>query len=191
MGEQHKSTANARETHTNNEQLEQIADRQTEIMRYKLEQAERDHQERQSQTEALQTAQELADSSEKQDKRPVSSPAERRRGPITKKQLAHSFQSQMEHVHEHLDPASRTFSKVIHNKTVEKVSDGVGATLARPNALLSGSIAAFLFVTILYFAAKYYGYQLSGFETIGAFILGWIVGILYDYFSLMIRGRRR
>ncbi|MDB5183384.1 MAG: hypothetical protein JWO07_65 [Candidatus Saccharibacteria bacterium] len=87
-----------------------------------------------------------------------------------------------------MKPSERVFSKFLHNKTVEKTSDVIGSTVARPNAMLSGSIAAFLGITILYFVSKYYGFQLSGFETIATFIMGWVVGVLYDYFSVMIRG---
>jgi hypothetical protein len=38
--------------------------------------------------------------------------------------------------------------------------------------------------------AKHYGYRLSGFEAIGAFIAGWLVGILYDFFKVMITGKK-
>lgn len=184
---------NNHEAPKDKEQLDEIAHENKESMRDKLERAEREHRERSAETsdEALHEAKDLAESSRDKDETTrASSPAERRRGPITKKQLDNSFASQMTHTRAQMGPASRTFSKIIHAKPVEKISDAVGSTIARPNALLSASITAFLAVTILYLTAKHYGFQLSGFETIGAFIVGWIFGILYDYFAVMIRGHK-
>jgi hypothetical protein len=34
------------------------------------------------------------------------------------------------------------------------------------------------------------GYPLSGFETIGAFALGWMLGIVFDFFKVMVTGRK-
>lgn len=88
-------------------------------------------------------------------------------------------------------PASqRAFSKFIHNPAVEKTSEAVGNTVARPNAILAGAVVAFFLVLLVYVVAKFYGYRLSGFETIGAFIIGWIIGILYDFFRVMITGKK-
>lgn len=112
-----------------------------------------------------------------------------RRGPISKKEREASYSRTMKKVQSELSGPSRTFSKVIHNKVVEQVSETVGATVARPNAIASGAIAAFLATLALYYIAKNIGYQLSGFETIGAFAAGWLVGILFDYLRVMITGK--
>lgn len=96
----------------------------------------------------------------------------------------------MESISSHLSPKEQSFSRFIHNKKVEKLSDVTGSTVARPNALLAGSIAAFLLVTAVYLVAKYYGYKLSGFETIGAFALGWVLGMIYDYVRLLIGNKK-
>lgn len=113
-----------------------------------------------------------------------------RRGPISKKERDASYTRTMKKVQAELSGPSRTFSKVIHNKTIEKASDVAGATIARPNAIASGAIAAFLATLALYYVAKNVGYQLSGFETIGAFAVGWVIGLLFDYFRIMITGKR-
>lgn len=113
-----------------------------------------------------------------------------RRGPISKKEREASYNRTMKKVQSELSGPSRTFSKVIHNKAVEQVSETLGATIARPNAVAAGAIAAFLATLALYYIAKNIGYQLSGFETIGAFAAGWLVGILFDYFRVMITGKR-
>jgi hypothetical protein len=139
-------------------------------------------------------AQELALSVEKggaeKKKRESSSPAASRHGVVSTKNKAAAFNSEMAKVRAELPPVQRGFSKVIHNPAVEKTSEVVGSTIARPNAVLAGAVVAFFAVLAVYLIAKHYGYPLSGFETIGAFIVGWILGILYDFFRVMITGKK-
>ena len=118
-----------------------------------------------------------------------SSPAIRR-GPISKREKDASYKRTMKQVQQEMSTPSRTFSKFIHNKAVEKTSDALGATVARPNAILAGAFVAFIATIVTYYIAKNIGYRLSGFETIGAFIVGWTIGILFDYFRVMITGKR-
>ena len=81
----------------------------------------------------------------------------------------------------------RLFSQFIHIRTVYSLSELLGATIARPNAILLGAIVSFLFTLTTYLLAKNYGYTLSGFEAIGAFIVGWAIGILFDICSLLLK----
>ena len=107
---------------------------------------------------------------------------------VTKKQKDAEYKKTMTAIRSEMSAPSRAFSKVIHNPVIEKTSEVVGSTIARPNAILAGSITAFLSVSLIYIVAKQYGYVLSGFESIGAFIIGWIIGISFDYIRLLIRG---
>lgn len=129
-------------------------------------------------------------SAEKKSKEPASSPAKRRHGVVSKKERDASYKHHMKQLQSELKPTQRAFSKFIHNPVVEKTSDVVGNTIARPNAVLSGAVVAFVLVLAVYLISKFYGYTLSGFETIGAFIVGWILGILYDFFKVMITGKK-
>lgn len=115
---------------------------------------------------------------------------ERRRGAISRKERDVSYQATMKEIQTHMSPAGRAFSKIIHNKAVEQVSDALASTVARPNAILSGAVAAFIISLATLLIAKHYGYRLSGFEAIGAFIAGWLIGILYDFFKVMITGKK-
>lgn len=136
--------------------------------------------------EQLEKVIEKAESEEiKQEKKKQPAKAERI---ITKEDRKDSFKKTMETVQSQLPKSSRTFSKVIHNPTVEKVSEVTGKTIARPNAILSGSVAAFVLTLAIYTLAKINGYPLSGFETIAAFIIGWIAGMLFDYIRIGIKG---
>ena len=87
-------------------------------------------------------------------------------------------------------PSSRAFSKVIHNPAIEKASEVPGNTVARPNALLSGAIAAFVLTLAIYLIARFNGYPLSGAESIAAFALGWLCGLAFDFVRMMMLGRR-
>lgn len=108
---------------------------------------------------------------------------------LTKQDREQSYRLTMSRVQSELSPSERAFSKVIHNKTVERTSDALGRTVARPNAILAGGLTAFVLVALVYIVAKMMGYRLSGFETIGAFILGWILGLVFDYARLLYRGK--
>lgn len=129
-------------------------------------------------------------SAEKKRKESSASPAKRRHGVVSKKERNASYKHHMKQLQSELSPAQRTFSKFIHNPVVEKTSEAVGSTVARPNAILAGAVVAFFLVLAVYLVSKFYGYTLSGFETIGAFIVGWILGMLYDFFKVMVTGKK-
>lgn len=101
-----------------------------------------------------------------------------------------NFRRIMSDIQPQLNPASRVFSKFIHTRAVEATSDTLAKTIARPNAILSGAVFAFILTLAVYLIGRYFGYPLSGFESIGAFILGWVVGILYDFLRVMITGKK-
>lgn len=117
------------------------------------------------------------------------SPAEKR-GVISKRERNASYETTMTEVRTQMSAPSRAFSNVIHQPAIEKISDALGGTIARPNAVLSGSVSAFLLTMAIYLVARFNGYPLSGTETIAAFILGWLVGITFDYLRLIITGKK-
>lgn len=108
----------------------------------------------------------------------------------TKRQRQDSYTATMKQIQSEMNASSRAFSKFIHNPSVEKLSDAVGSSLARPNAVLAGSMAATFLTLFVFLVAKQYGYRLSGFETIGTFFVGWALGLIYDYARLMFSGKR-
>lgn len=135
--------------------------------------------------EALKTAISVESASKKVEKNATPRP-----GIISKKQKNDSFKRTMARVQSELPVIERVFSKVIHNKAVEKASNIIGNSIARPNLILSGAFSAFLLTLITYWIAKRVGYQLSGSETIVAFIIGWSIGIVYDYLRLLFTGKK-
>ena len=177
------------EKHSENERLKEVAhEKSAELAKEREKSAEKSSESNleQARTDAIERA---------TSKEHVDEPAEREETPekplrASKKQKDASFDNTMTEVRQHMSKPSREFSKVIHNKAVERVSDTVGGTVARPNAILSGSVFAFLFTLALYLIARFNGYPLSGSETIAAFALGWVVGIIYDYLRLIVTGKK-
>lgn len=182
------------EVKKNHEALKEAGEKQNERLREdRLERAGEKSPENleDARHEALEKAtskEKLAEDHEKTERAP--SPAERRNGPIGKAERDTSFNMTMKEVRSQMSAPSRTFSKIIHNKTVERVSEVTGNTIARPDAILSGAIFAFLMTLGVYLVAKNLGYPLSGFETIGAFALGWILGLSFDFIKVMVTGRK-
>lgn len=172
------------------EKLEEIANELSSETEKKLEKAAEKTPEQD--TEKLtEKAEKLAEAKEKA--KAEVSPAEKRKDsalPNTKAGRKAAFSKTMKDAQAQMSAPSRTFSKVIHTPAVEKTSEVVGATVARPNALLAGSISAFVLTLIVYMVAKYFGYPLTGTESIAAFIIGWVLGITFDYLRVMITGKR-
>lgn len=139
--------------------------------------------------EALETAISV-DKKNEAEKETTSPKATIRHGVLTKKELNSSYKKTMTRVQDEMSYSGRIFSKLIHNKTVEKTSEIVGSSIARPNAILSGSVVAFLLTLIMYIVSKNNGYTMSGFETIAFFAIGWAVGLTYDYLRILFTGKK-
>jgi hypothetical protein len=181
--------------HEHSDAIEKAGEQQREHLREQHEKAGEQSHEKDiegARHEALEHATKIDHEREQQDKAEKKlSPAERRKdGPIGKSDRDASFNTTMHEVQNQMSAPSRAFSKVIHNKAVEKVSDVAGSTIARPNAMLSGAVFAFVLTLAVYLVAKNYGFVLTGFETIGAFVIGWVIGIVYDFLKVMITGRK-
>ena len=178
------------QTKLDKQDLAELAnERQKEIH----EQLERKSAERETSKELAGARQETkAALKEKQPDRPAapeSQATEIKKAPTRRDKNA-KFDAIMEDTQSHMSPAGRTFSKIIHNPAIEKVSDASAKTSARPNAILAGSMMAFALVLSVYLIARHYGYPLSGSETMVAFVFGWVLGLVFDYFRAMFTGGR-
>lgn len=142
--------------------------------------------------EAQEAAREHAESS-KQEKVPsqeIEQESRQEQQSTTKNRQKESFQKTMNTVQSQMSAPSRTFSKIIHNPIIEKVSDTASKTIARPNAILSGSLMALVFTLAIYYIARSNGYPLTGTETIAAFVLGWAIGNIIDYARIVFINKR-
>lgn len=101
-----------------------------------------------------------------------------------------SFKTIMRETTEEMPLRQQTFSLFIHSKPIWLISDVASKTLLRPNAILCGAILSFLVTIGVYLLSKNYGYNLSGFESIAAFLVGWSSGTVFDCVSILLRKDR-
>ena len=185
----------ASERPLNQQELDRIAAERRDALRKSAEEKSRTPEvSRRDREETVAALHEKAtlETTDEQDEPEYEKPLGKRRSYLlSKHEREQSFKKQMDAVQQELSPTEKNFSKFIHHPAVETLSDWSAASIARPNALLGASIAAFITVTIVYIIAKYIGFRLSGFEIIAAFIGGWLLGMLYDYFKALTTGRKR
>ncbi len=170
-------------------ELERIRDASQERLKERLE--SQGEQTKETQGNNLQEALEKASSSEKIKQSHEKSPETKKRRDtrVPKKDKQVKYRQTMKDVQSELPVPSRVFSKFIHARAVERTSEVIGSTVARPNAILAGSLVAFVFTLSIFLVARHYGYPLSGAETLAGFGIGWIIGLLIDYLRIMITGK--
>jgi len=87
-----------------------------------------------------------------------------------------------------LRPASRTFSKVVHQPVVEAVSETTARTVGRPSGILGGGLLALAGTTAYYYITKHYGYDYSFFVFLGLLAIGFIAGWLMEFVFRAMHG---
>ncbi len=80
-----------------------------------------------------------------------------------------------------LTPMSRSFSKVIHAPAIEKTSEALEKTVARPSVTAGATWTALIIGSIFYFTARRYGYTLSGSEIELSFVIGAVFGLFIEW----------
>lgn len=117
----------------------------------------------------------------KKDKEPVGGGKKLPRPkPKTKKERDEVYKTEIKQVQAQLSPASRTFSKVIHNKVVEKVSDTAEKTVMRPSALIGGAVLGLVLGLIVYLIARANNYIMGNLEILVLFAVGALVGVVVE-----------
>jgi hypothetical protein len=95
-----------------------------------------------------------------------------------------TYKKTMRHVRTRLSKPEKTFSKVVHNKTVESISEVGGKTVARPSGILGGGICALLGSVFLVYMTKHYGFEYNYLLFFILFIGGFFIGMIGE---LLIR----
>lgn len=89
-----------------------------------------------------------------------------------------AYKDLLQKTRQRLPKKLRTFSKVVHNNTIDNLSNVSAYTVARPSGLLGGGIGAFVGSSLLlYFSRKYgFSYNFGAFAAffVGGFVLGLI-----------------
>lgn len=143
--------------------------------------------EKTKETEAV-MKKETGSAERKKDKEPASGPRLRPK-PKTKKERDVVYKTEMKQVQSQLSPTARTFSKVIHNNAVEKVSDAAERTVMRPSALIGGAVLGLILGAIVYFIARANNYLLGSLEIVALFLIGAVVGVVVELAIRRVRTR--
>lgn len=92
----------------------------------------------------------------------------------------HAYDQLIKKVRGRLPKSQRLASKILHQPTVERLSDIGSRTVARPSGVLFGSICSFIGSFIAYFFAKRYGYDMTYSVFIASFLGGFLAGIIIE-----------
>ena len=98
-----------------------------------------------------------------------------------KAEKEHSFNTTMHHVRNNLSKTERTFSKFVHKPAVEKASEIVGSTVARPSGIAGATIAAFIGLLLVYGIARFAGFELAGSEMPILLLIGFVAGLIIEW----------
>ncbi len=100
---------------------------------------------------------------------------------LVNKQLKQvGYERAMTRARKKLSPPSRAFSKVIHNPIVDRPSEFIGKTIARPASMFWGSFFAFVGTSALLWATRYYGYEYNYLLVILLFVGGALAGLALE-----------
>lgn len=83
----------------------------------------------------------------------------------------------------------RAFSKIIHQPTIEAVSEFGSKTVARPSALLSSGIFALVGTSLLVWITRYYGFRYNFFMYVAFLVLGFLVGLAVEAIWKTVKGK--
>lgn len=108
---------------------------------------------------------------------------------ITTKDKARAYQQTLSVIQRGLPPLSRSFSKIIHQPAVERLSELAETTVARPSALLGGGVVAALGLGVMLYFARRNGFALSGSELALFLVSGWLLGLAFEMISRRLRRR--
>jgi hypothetical protein len=75
---------------------------------------------------------------------------------------------------------SQAFSRLIHQPTVETVSEMAAKTVFRPSLILGASLGGLVGGSAIYLAARNYGFEISGSEFLLFAAIGAALGIVFE-----------
>jgi hypothetical protein len=107
---------------------------------------------------------------------------------IINKQLKDmAFSRSMTRTRKKLSKPSKAFSKVVHTEVIDKSSEFVGKTIARPSGMLVGAFIAFIGTSALLWITRYYGYAYNYLLVILLFVGGMVLGLAGEGLFRLLR----
>lgn len=100
-----------------------------------------------------------------------------------------SYASLLKQTQKRLPAVAKQFSKLVHQKNIEAISNVSAQTIARPSGLLGGGIGALLgSITLLYYS-KHYGFRYNYAFFFVTFLAGFLAGLLVEILVRLIKRR--
>lgn len=121
------------------------------------------------------------------EKAPSGSENKRSREPVHHSVKKQTYKATMRRVEGKLPAYQRSFSRIINNDTVDKVSNISAKTVARPSALLGAGFFAFLGLLSITYLANRYGFTVSNTTFLVLIAVGWTAGLVIEGLLKAIR----
>ena len=100
--------------------------------------------------------------------------------PKTDRERNSLYRHELKEMQSKLPAIQRTFSKVIHNTSVDKISDLTQETVFRPSAMIGGAVVGLILGITIYVVASIYKYSISNLEILLLAFLGSLFGVLVE-----------
>lgn len=98
-----------------------------------------------------------------------------------------AYQRTLTRIRKDLPLPERAFSKVVHNKAVDALSEAGAKTIARPSGVLAGGFFAFIGSSVFLWVSKHYGYEYNFLLFALLFIAGFAIGIGVEMLWRLLR----
>jgi flagellar biosynthesis GTPase FlhF len=108
--------------------------------------------------------------------------------PFANKELKEmAYKRTLSRVRQQMSAPDRLVSRIIHQPTVNAISEAASKTIGRPSGLLGGGFLSLVGTSAYYYMTKHYGYEYSYLVFIlllaGGLIAGWLVEALWYLFK--------
>ena len=110
---------------------------------------------------------------------------------VNRKMKNNAYKKEITRVQANLKGTEKAFSKLIHNESIESISNLGSKTIARPSGLLGGGLLALLGSSAYLWVSKHYGYEYNFFLFIALLVVGYFVGIILELLVRMVFGKLR
>lgn len=101
-------------------------------------------------------------------------------GPVKKQLQALMRDRTLNRVRKQLPAPQRAFSKLVHSKPIEAVSEASEKTIARPYGLFGGGLAALIGSGLAYYLARNYGFEYNMFLFFSLFVGGYVLATIVE-----------
>lgn len=109
---------------------------------------------------------------------------------INRKLKSEAFYTSLARLHPGLSVLERRFSKVIHQPTIDRLSETSSKTVARPISLLTGGLIALVGSSLVLFMAYQYGFRYNLLLFFVLLASGYLLGLIIEAIRFFARGRR-